>query len=42
MIIYRCAHCLAMLGLQTEDDAVPACVDHPDGQVELIPDEAAE
>ena len=42
MIIYRCAHCLAMLGLQTEDDAVPACVDHPDGQVELIPDEVDE
>ena len=39
---YRCAHCLALLGLQTEDDAVPACADHPDGKVELIPDEVDE
>lgn len=42
MSIYRCAHCLAMLGLQTEDDAVPARADHPDGQVELIPYEVDE
>jgi len=42
MSIYRCAHCLAMLVLQTEDDAVPACADHPDGQVEMIPYEVDE
>jgi len=39
---YRCAHCHAVLGQLVDGEPVPACVDHPDGQVELIPDEAAE
>jgi len=38
---YRCAHCLALLE-QTSDVAAPVCPDHPDGSVQIIPEDTPE
>lgn len=36
---YRCAHCLEPLEFDLETDAVIPCETHPDGQIEVIPEE---
>jgi len=33
---YRCVHCLADLGPVIDGEPQPACVDHPDGAVDII------
>lgn len=33
---YRCAHCLALLGLFVPGEPEPTCPDHPDGSVVLV------
>lgn len=37
-MIYRCAHCLQLLSPNEAGEPVP-CEAHPDGAVELIPDD---
>jgi len=36
---YRCAHCLQDLAFDAETDEVQRCPIHPDGQIEVIPEE---
>ena len=37
---YRCAHCLALL--EQTSEAAPVCPDHPDGSVQIIPEDTPE
>jgi hypothetical protein len=39
---YRCAHCLAVLGDYVEGESEPKCNDHPEGSVQLIPEDIKE
>lgn len=34
--MYRCVHCLTLLGLD-EFGAILPCVAHPDGSIEFVP-----
>lgn len=36
---YRCAYCLRPLGEYASGAPEPVCPDHPDGSVQLIPDD---
>ena len=36
---YRCAHCLALLGTNAPGEPEPVCPDHPDGSVQIIPED---
>lgn len=35
---YRCVHCYRLLDTDAEGNPVP-CPDHPDGAIELIPED---